>query len=97
MKRIAVVAVVVVLCLVSTRVHARGLRAHAGWMAHWGTMQHDHRRGGGAEVVASVGGGFGQRSRARAMWRQSAPHARILRMPGILRVSCRNGYCVGRK
>ena len=69
---------------------------HARLMARSGRIFHavSHR---GAEVVASVGRGLGQRARAIAMWRRSPPHARILQSSGLLRIRCVRGYCVGTK
>ena len=75
---------------------ADGLVGHTFKMARRGSIYHAARHRG-AEVVAYVGKGFGQRARAMAAWRRSAPHARILRMPGLLRTFCWRGYCTGRK
>ena len=88
---------VAVLFLFSGVAQADTLLGHTMRMARRGGIWHDRARGGGAEVVAKVSPGFGQRWRAMQTWRRSRPHNAILNMRGILRVRCYRGYCTGRK
>ena len=87
----------IALLLLPATASADTLLGHTRRMARHGRIYHDSRRGGGAEVVARVRPGIGQRLRARAVWMRSAPHRRILLSFGILRVRCWRGYCTGRK